>query len=221
MSGNEQPIRRVEDIHGFFRTGTVRGVGNWSETHVSSSSSGGGGHVTNGHGFISAPTVRMSSSNTEVMRFFMEYGEDDEEEVTIKGGGLAVREGQRVTVIRVSSRPGWGYNVAYHNHSTGKTHAPDGWLAWPLGKPPSSAMLLIAPFIGAVAGALLFSGAWLILACAAFGCAFYMWNRKSGDYRKLKEAVRERIGEVLVEAKAEHGRSRTGRAAEAMRSGEE
>lgn len=42
MSSNkEQPVRRAEDIHGFFRTGTVRGVGNWSETHVSSSSSGG------------------------------------------------------------------------------------------------------------------------------------------------------------------------------------
>jgi hypothetical protein len=207
---SEQPIRQIEDIHGFFRTGTVRGVGNWSETHVSSSSSGGGGHVVNGQGFISSPTVRVSSTNTEVVRFFMEYSEGDEEEVTIKGGGFAVREGQRVTVVRVGSRPGWGYNVAYHNHNTGNTHAPDGWLVWPLGKFPSAAMLLVAPIIGAIVGALLFSGGWWLLGLAGFGWAFYAWNRKAGEYRKLKDAVRQRIAEVLTDAKAEHGRAKTG-----------
>ncbi|WP_447952628.1 hypothetical protein [Sphingopyxis chilensis] len=215
MSSNEQPIRRVEDIHGFFRTGTVRGVGNWSETHVRSSTSGGGGYVHNGTGHISAPTVTVSSTNTEVMRFFMEYGDDDEEEVTIKGGGFAAREGQRVTVVRIGSRPGWGYNVAYHNHNTGNTHAPDGWLAWPLGKFPSALMVLIAPIVGAIIGASLFTGLWWILGLAGFGWAFYAWHKKAGEYRKLKEAVRQRIDEVLADAKAEHGRMRAGREGEA------
>src|SRR3546814_12034066 len=67
----------------------------------------------------------------------MEDDDEDEEEVTIKGGGFAVREGQRVSVIRVSSRPNWGYNIAYYNHKTGTAYAPDYRLAWPLDKKPS------------------------------------------------------------------------------------
>src|SRR3546814_17826396 len=63
-----------------------------SETHVRSSTSGGGGYIHNGTGHISAARVTVSSSNTEVVRFFLEYADDDEDEVTIKGGGFAARE---------------------------------------------------------------------------------------------------------------------------------
>jgi len=207
-SNNEQPVRRAEDIHGFFRTGTVRGVGNWSETHVSSSSSGGGGYIHNGSGHISAPTVSVSSTTTEVMRFFMEYGEDDEEEVTIKGGGFAAREGQRVSVVRIGSRPGWGYNVGYHNHNTGSTYAPDHRLEWPLAKRPSRKMLLFAPIIGAVLSAVVMIELWWFFALGAFGWAFYAYSKKNGEYQQLKAAVRQRVDELVAEAKAGHSRIR-------------
>src|SRR3546814_18375695 len=125
MSDDTPPIRSIEEVHGCYRTGTVCGVGNWSETRVHASSSGGGGYLHNGSGHVSAPTVSVSSTSTEVLRFFMEYDDEDEEEVTIKGGGFAVREGQRVSVIRVSSRPNWGYNLAYYNHKPGTAYAPE------------------------------------------------------------------------------------------------
>ena len=214
-SDKEQPVRRVEDIHGFFRTGTVRGVGNWSETHVSSSSSGGGGYIHNGSGHISSPTVSVSSTTTEVTRFFMEYGNDDEEEVTIKGGGFAAREGQRVTVVRIGSRPGWGYNVGYHNHNTGSTYAPDHRLEWPLYKRPSRKMMLFAPIIGAVLSAVVMIELWWIFAVAAFGWALYAYSQKNGEYQRLKEAVRQRIGELVADAKADHARAKTGQEGEA------
>lgn len=215
MSDNEQPVRRVEDIHGFFRTGTVRGVGNWSETHVSSSSSGGGGYIHNGSGRISAPTVHVSSTNTEVMRFFMEYGEDDEEEVTIKGGGFAAREGQRVTVVRIGSRPGWGYNVGYLNHNTGSTFTPDHRLEWPLDKRPSRWMMLFAPIIGGILGAVVMLELWWFFALGAFGWAFYAYSQKNGEYQRLKAAVRQRVDELVAEAKAAHGRTRGANESEA------
>lgn len=215
-SDKEQPVRRVEDIHGFFRTGTVRGVGNWSETHVSSSSSGGGGYIHNGSGHISAPTVSVSSTSTEVMRFFMEYGDDDEEEVTIKGGGFAAREGQRVSVVRISSRPGWGYNVGYHNHNTGSTYAPDYRLEWPLGKRPSRKMLLFAPIIGAFLGGVVpIIELWWLFPLAAFVWALYTYSQKSGEYRRLKDAVRQRVDELIVEAKAGHSRKSSANDSEA------
>ncbi|WP_152998635.1 hypothetical protein [Sphingopyxis sp. H115] len=209
MSGKEEPVRQVEDIHGFFRTGTVRGVGNWSETHVSSSSSGGGGYIHNGSGHISAPTVSVSSTTTEVMRFFMEYADDEEEEVTIKGGGFAAREGQRVTVVRIGSRPDWGYNVAYHNHNTGSTFAPDHRLEWPLYKRPSRKMMLFAPIIGAVVSLIIMVELWWLFVVGAFGWAFYAYSRKNGEYQRLKAAVRQRVDELLVDAKAQHGRMKT------------
>ena len=215
MSNNEQPIRRAEDIHGFFRTGIVRGVGNWSETHVSSSSSGGGGYVHNGTGHISAPRVTVSSTNTEVMRFFLEYADDDEDEVTIKGGGFAAREGQRVTVVRIGSRPGWGYNVAYHNHNMGSTFAPDNRLEWPLTKRPSRKMMLFAPIIGAILGAVVMLDLWWFFALGAFGWALYAYSKKNGEYQRLKAAVRQRVDELVVEAKAGHGRIRSANDSEA------
>src|SRR3546814_1867529 len=81
MSDDTPPIRSIEEVHGCYRTGTVCGVGNWSETRVHASSRGGGGYLHNGSGHVSAPTVSVSSTSTEVLRFFMEYDDEDEEEV--------------------------------------------------------------------------------------------------------------------------------------------
>src|SRR3546814_5386542 len=67
MSDDTPPIRSIEEVHGCYRTGTVCGVGNWSETRVHASSSGGGGYLHNGSGHVSAPTVSVSSTSTEVL----------------------------------------------------------------------------------------------------------------------------------------------------------
>src|SRR3546814_5125886 len=75
--------------------------------------------------------------------------------------------------------------------------------------------LPISPIVGAIVGALLLPSLWWFLALAGFGWAFYAWRQKAGEYRKLKDAVRQRIDEVLADAKAEHGRVRIAREGEA------
>src|SRR3546814_2890923 len=76
-------------------------------------------------------------------------------------------------------------------------------------------LVLFAPIVGAIVGALLLPSLWWFLALAGFGWAFYAWRQKAGEYRKLKDAVRQRIDEVLADAKAEHGRVRIAREGEA------
>src|SRR3546814_16139529 len=95
MSDDTPPIRSIEEVHGCYSTGTVCGVGNWSETRVDASSSGGGGYLHHGSGHVSAPTVSVSSTSNEVLRFFMAYDAEGEEECTIKGGGFGERERKR------------------------------------------------------------------------------------------------------------------------------
>lgn len=214
MSDDTPPIRSIEEVHGCYRTGTVCGVGNWSETRVHASSSGGGGYLHNGSGHVSAPTVSVSSTSTEVLRFFMEYDDDDEEEVTIKGGGFAVREGQRVSVIRVSSRPDWGYNIAYHNHKTGTTYAPDYRLEWPLDKKPSRKPALFAAILIAIPGSFVLFFLAPVIALGVFVWGLVVHGRKMRERRELMAAVRRKADEMIAEAKAEHARSRDGAAIE-------
>ncbi|PAL22410.1 hypothetical protein [Sphingopyxis sp. GW247-27LB] len=214
MSDDTPPIRSIEEVHGCYRTGTVCGVGNWSETRVHASSSGGGGYLHNGSGHVSAPTVSVSSTSTEVLRFFMEYDDDDEEEVTIKGGGFAVREGQRVSVIRVSSRPNWGYNIAYHNHKTGTTYAPDYRLEWPLDKKPSRKPALFAAILIATLGSFVLFFLAPVIALGVFIWGLYSYGQKMRGHRELTAAVRRKADEMIAEAKAGHARSRDGAAIE-------
>ena len=56
---------------------------------------------------------------------------------------------------------------------------------------------------------------WWIFAIAAFGWALYAYSQKNGEYQRLKEAVRQRIGELVADAKADHARAKTGQEGEA------
>jgi hypothetical protein len=100
----KSPIRRevaeqsvasqlVEGVRVTSKTGVVRDV--QMLVQISSSSYGGGGTLTNGSGFIAAPTVRVTSHTMQ--RFFVadERGGEWQFEA---GEGFAVRSGNRVKV---------------------------------------------------------------------------------------------------------------------------
>lgn len=60
------------------RSGVVRDIQVFSETRVSSSSTGGGGYLHQGSGYVSAPSVSVSSSVTTTQRLFVDDGAEDE-----------------------------------------------------------------------------------------------------------------------------------------------
>ena len=73
-------------------------------------------------------------------------------------------------------------------------------------------MIFFAPIIGAMLGAAVL---WWFFALGAFGWALYAYSKKNGEYQRLKAAVRQRVDELVVEAKAGHGRIRSANDSEA------
>lgn len=211
----ERPITSVDDVGGFFVTGTVAGASTWTETHVSATTSGGGssGHMYQGTVYISnsAPTTTVSSTVTEVNRFFLQRG-DREEEVKLKGEGFSVRDGHVVSVIRIGPKnEKWGYDSAFYNHSTGKVHAPEAWLAWPLKKKPGTVLVFLAFLAMSVSILMALSsgnGAMAVVTTFAFCGIAYIRSKKGREYSFLIEAVRSRRQQELEAAKSAYAASK-------------
>ncbi len=94
-------------------TGIVESVKDWSETHVSSS--GGGGYVSGGSGYVPAPTVSSYSVHRQV--FFLKHEDGTQEECNTHLINVSV--GHKVTKV-------WGakqgidsdHNLGFYNHTT-------------------------------------------------------------------------------------------------------
>jgi len=218
-SSTRQPIASADDIGGSFRTGKVAGATTWSETRVSGTTSGGGGsgfiYQGTGRIDIAATTAEMSSSATEWNRFFLRYGDDGEEEFRLAGGTFPVRDGQAISVIRVGNKnASWKYNVAFYNHATKASYAPEAWLKNPLRGEPTKAFLFLGG--GVVALAFLItkivsgreSSPAVFIALALLGIAIFFYVRKSAEYRRLIEAVRARRQQEIEAAKAAYAASK-------------
>ena len=98
-------------------TGEVLGQNKYSETHVSSS--GGGGHVTQHGGHVSAPKVHSTTVTNH--EFWIKTDDGTEESVQLSGYDIPLREGQRITLISAGVK---GYDSGYFsilvNHNTSK-----------------------------------------------------------------------------------------------------
>lgn len=102
-------------------TGRVVGEKKWSETRISSS--GGGGYINQGSGFISAPQVSTRVSTRH--EFWLQAPDGEERCVELNDSNTAVREGQILTAV-------WGARVGkesgpylfVHNHTAAK----ESWL---------------------------------------------------------------------------------------------
>jgi hypothetical protein len=86
-----------------------------SETHLTSS--GGGGHLTNGSGYIKAPTI--SSYSVTCHDFWLKTSDCQEVAIQLRGHDIPLRSGQNVTML-LANAPGYvkAY-VALVNHSSG------------------------------------------------------------------------------------------------------
>lgn len=98
-------------------TGEILGTQKYSETHVSSS--GGGGYVNQGNGYISAPTVH--SRVVTQHEFWLKTEDGQEVAIKLSGFDIPLREGQKITIISAGNageNSGW-YSVLV-NHNAGQ-----------------------------------------------------------------------------------------------------
>lgn len=112
---------RKKEIEFWQLTGEVLGSDKYSETHVSVSSSGGGGYVGPNGGHVSAPKVHSSSSSITNHEFWIKTADGLEKDIKLKGADIPLRAGQKITLIsagRKGKDTGW-YSVLV-NHSAGK-----------------------------------------------------------------------------------------------------
>lgn len=114
-----QRLTKPEELYVFTKTGTVVGNQVWSQTSISSTSGGGGGHLHQGSGYVSAPTISLSSSSTEKLRIFVREDDGTEFEEEFNGLGFGFRDGHRVTVLYAGDQQSQrGYTAGVINHST-------------------------------------------------------------------------------------------------------
>lgn len=113
----------MEDFHhkkkrvNFWKlTGEVLGSDKRSETRVSSS--GGGGSVINGVGYVSAPTIH--SSTTEKHEVWLGLDDGSEHHLQLSGLGIPLRVGQRVTLIGATLDGKKSRNSILINHNARK-----------------------------------------------------------------------------------------------------
>lgn len=132
------PARTLEQLQASVRSGTVVGSQQWTETSFSSttSTSGGGGHIHNGSGYVSAPqsSTTVRSRAIEFLRVFVREDDGTEFEATFSELGFGVRDGHRVSVVfaafpddsgALDPRP-----MALVNHSTRKHKMLWGRVGW-------------------------------------------------------------------------------------------
>jgi hypothetical protein len=94
-------------------TGTVQSVKDWSETYVSST--GGGGHLSEGTGYVSAPTVTARSVHRQV--FFLKYEDGTEKECDTNLINVSV--GHQVTLVWGAKQgKDYGHNLGFYDHTT-------------------------------------------------------------------------------------------------------
>lgn len=116
------------------RSGIVKDVQVFSETHVTGDSSGGGGYLHQGSGYVKSPEVRVSSEVVTTQRIFVQ---DNGREWTCSlGKDFAVRPGHQIKVWFLATGRGDLQVIRAFNAGTGKDwrgdiargHLPRSWL---------------------------------------------------------------------------------------------
>ena len=117
----EDFTHRGKDVEFWQVTGEVLGTDKYSETHVSVSSSGGGGYVGAYGGHVSAPTVHSTSSTVTNHEFWIKTEDGLEKDIKLRGVDIPLRPGQKITLISAGRKgAGNGWHSILVNHSAGK-----------------------------------------------------------------------------------------------------
>ncbi len=113
-------------------TGRVLGEKKWAETHIHSS--GGGGYVHGGTGYVNP--VRVTSSHTTRHEFWLQRADGQELCVALADSPARVRENQTICVAWAARQgQGRGPFLLLHNEASGERVwlAPDGTLLGNMG----------------------------------------------------------------------------------------
>lgn len=94
-------------------TGEVLDSNKYSETRVYSS--GGGGTVNSGSGYVDAPTIHSSSST--VHEFWIKESNGNEKAISISGYDIPLRAGQKITAIYAGEKGSGQYLWTLVNHN--------------------------------------------------------------------------------------------------------
>lgn len=145
-------------------TGTVVGSKTWTETRISSS--GGGGYIVKGTGYVSG--TRISSDVTRHDELFVRDELGNERDLRLTNVDLPVRQGSRVsTVLGIYEGHSHGYYVGVYNHDTRVwTPFKDGVRRLYPSPDIRKPLLLGAGGLLCFAVAWLHTIAWLALACS-------------------------------------------------------
>lgn len=170
-------------------TGEVIGQNKYSETHISSS--GGGGQVINGSGFVKAPEI--NTETIENHEFWIRKPNGTEKSIKLVDANIPLRIGQKITLISAGLKDkDTGYHVVLVNHN-----ANSHWFVnnlvniterkLKLSKRASVLPIFIAPFVW-----FFLSYVWGDVVAAIFcGGSAYAWiktkkSRFDDAYSKLK-----------------------------------
>ncbi len=159
-------------------TGEVSGTRKLAETHVSSS--GGGGYISQGSGFVSAPTI--TSKVVVKQEFFLKENGGKQVPIQLSGMDIPLMDGQKVTMI--SAGPGkngpWTHLV---NHDAG--------LYWNLGNTYAIARGLVRkPLFSFLIGVAI----WIVIAnvgngWVGFVAAVALWMYEWMNLRNASKAL--------------------------------
>lgn len=102
-------------------TGTVLSSDKREHTETYTSTSGGGGYIHNGTGYINAPRTTTRSTTVTNHEFWLSLENGEERSIKLSGTDIPLREGQKVTMVS-ARKPGensgeWTLLV---NHSAGR-----------------------------------------------------------------------------------------------------
>lgn len=210
--GKVNQIGNVGQLYTFAHTGIVVGNATWSETRVSSTTSGGGGHLNQGTGYVAAPTTYVSSSSTEVSRFFLRKADGDETEISLKGADFGVRDGHLVTVAFAGdhkSKLGWPMSL--YNHNTRSRETLTRRFAWLRGEASANTgcvMLLPAIFGGYFAGLLLNGIGGVFGSAVGIVAMIVLMTARSRKRQSIDRAIQREmdalIDAAIIAAKEQH-----------------
>jgi hypothetical protein len=183
------------------RLDTIRGAvmssAKWSETHVSSS--GGGGSVHNGSGYVAAPQI--SSTVTAKHEFWVKTDDGREIPVQLTDADFPLAAGQRITLISAPKAGTEAHRwIFVHNHNADQR--------WILNRATDETTKELRgsfglPFI-AVFAVLLILGFWLhwIFGLAAFGYLGFRLFQRRRQFKEIRANLCDRAKALSMQASA-------------------
>lgn len=148
-------------------TGEVSGAHKHAETHVSSS--GGGGYISQGSGFVSSP--KITSTVVVKQEFFLKVDGGKPMPVQLSHWDVPLMDGQKVTMIRASRGKGecWSHFVNHDTRQIVQIAAVKVWsIEWGLVRKPWVSLLVglalwiaVGYLLNGVIGFLLAVGFWI------------------------------------------------------------